>query len=79
MAEEIQHTTGEPAAEAGEIVHLPGPSYLPVIVAGATTLMVTGIVISWLMVALGAVVNVVAITRWIRETRRDIADLPLAH
>jgi nicotinamide riboside transporter PnuC len=79
MADEVHHATGAPAAEPGESVHLPGPSYLPVIVAVATTLMVTGIVISWFLVAVGAILNVVAISRWIRETRRDIADLPLEH
>jgi hypothetical protein len=78
MADE-EHAVSEPAPEAGESVHLPGPSYLPVIVAAATTIAVVGVVISWYVVAFGVIVDVWAIVRWIRDTRRDIADLPLEH
>jgi hypothetical protein len=78
MAEEV-HAHGEPASEAGEAVHLPGPTFLPVIVAAATTFAVIGVVISPVLVVLGLVVDVYAIGRWIRDTRRDIAELPLEH
>lgn len=78
MADEI-HAKGEPAAAAGEAVHMPGPTYLPVIVAAATTSLVVGVVISPILVVLGAVVDVIAIYLWIRDTRRDIAELPLDH
>lgn len=76
---DVHRTSGEPAPEAGEAVHLPGPSYLPVIVAAATTILVVGVVISWFLVALGAVIDIWAIARWIRDTRRDISELPLEH
>ena len=79
MAAEVHHADGEPAPEAGEAVHLPGPSYIPVVVAAATTVMVVSVVISWVLVALAAIVNVIVISRWIRDTRRDISDLPLEH
>jgi Cytochrome c oxidase subunit IV len=79
MATEVHHTSGEDAPEAGEAVHLPGPSYLPVIVALGTTILVVGVVISWFLVALGALIDIYAITRWIQGTRRDIAELPLEH
>ncbi|HEY6779374.1 MAG TPA: cytochrome c oxidase subunit 4 [Thermoleophilaceae bacterium] len=79
MADEIHHTGGEHAPQAGEVVHLPGPSYLPVIVAAATTILIVGVVVSWVLVVLGAAIDVYAILRWIRDTRRDIAELPLEH
>ncbi len=79
MAGEIHHTSGEHAPEAGEAVHLPGPSYLPVIVAFGTTILVVGVVISWFLVALGALIDIYAIARWIQDTRRDISELPLEH
>ena len=79
MADEIHHTGGQHAPQAGEAVHLPGPSYLPVIVAAATTIMVVGVVASWIIVAIGAAINIYAISRWIRDTRRDISELPLEH
>jgi hypothetical protein len=76
MAEEVHHN-GDQAPVAGEAVHLPGPSYLPVVTALGITLAITGVVINWVMVGIGVVITVVAITRWIRETREDIAELPL--
>jgi hypothetical protein len=78
MADEI-HTNGDEAPPAGEAVHLPGPSYLPVITAAGLTLAITGIVISLVMTAVGVVIVVIAVARWVRETREDIAELPLEH
>jgi hypothetical protein len=78
MAREIR-TNGDGAPPPGEAVHLPGPSYLPVVTAAGITLAVTGIVLSWVMVVAGALITLVAVVRWIRETREDIAELPLEH
>jgi chromate transport protein ChrA len=64
---------------AAEQVHMPGPSYVPVAVAFGTTLAVIGIVISWALFAIGAVILVVGVLRWVRQTREDIAELPLGH
>lgn len=77
MAERIQQSGGVPPP--GEAIHLPGPSYLPVIVALGTTIAIVGVVLSWLLVAAGVLILLVALVRWIRDTRRDIADLPLEH
>jgi hypothetical protein len=78
MADEIRVREAE-AEPAGEAVHLPGPSYLPVITAFGTTIAVVGVVISWVLVVIGGVIALVAIYRWIRETREDISELPLQH
>jgi len=67
------------APEAGEPVHLPEPSYLPVLVALGVTLAVVGIVIAWPISAIGLLVTVVSIVRWIRATREEMAELPLEH
>jgi uncharacterized membrane protein len=79
MADEHVHVEGEPAPPAGEAIHLPGPSYLPVLTALGLTLAITGIVLSLILVVLGGVIALVAIWRWIRETRQDISELPLEH
>jgi type IV secretory pathway TrbD component len=79
MADDTVHTDGAPAPHAGEPVHLPGPSYLPVVTAFGLTLTVTGVVLSWILTGLGLVITVVAVWRWIRDTRRDISELPLEH
>jgi type IV secretory pathway TrbD component len=79
MADDAVHTDGAPAPPPGEPVHLPGPSYLPVLTALGLTLAVTGVVLSWVLSGIGLVITVVAVWRWIRETRRDISELPLEH
>jgi type IV secretory pathway TrbD component len=78
MAEEVRISDPQ-AEEAGEAVHLPGPSYLPVATAFGLTIAVVGVVLSWVIVGIGLVIAVVAILRWIRETRQDISELPLEH
>jgi Cytochrome c oxidase subunit IV len=78
MAEEtrLPRETPDPP---GELIHLPGPSYLPVVTAGGIAIAICGIVINIAMVVIGAVIALVAIWKWIGETRREISDLPLEH
>jgi hypothetical protein len=78
MAEHVR--VSDPSAEeAGEAVHLPGPSYLPVATAFGLTIAVVGVVLSWVIVGIGLVIALIAIWRWIGETRRETAELPLEH
>ena len=78
MAEGPQrHDDGVPPA--GEPVHLPGPSYLPVVTAFGITLALVGIVVTWVISGIGVIITIVAVARWIRETREDISELPLGH
>jgi hypothetical protein len=79
MVDEVVHPEGEPAPPPGEAVHLPGPSYLPVLTAFALTLSLVGIIISWVLTGLGVVLLVVVVWRWIGDTRRDVSELPLEH
>jgi hypothetical protein len=50
-----------------------------VITAAGVTIAVVGVVIWWVLVVIGVVVTVVALSRWIRDTRQDMAELPLEH
>ena len=77
MAEQIQETGKVPPP--GEAIHLPGPSYLPVIVALGLTLAIVGVVINWFVCGAGVLITLYAILRWVGDTRRDIAELPLEH
>jgi len=63
----------------GEAIHLPGPSYLPVVVAAGTAIALVGVVLNWFVFAGGLLIALYAILRWVGDTRRDIADLPLEH
>jgi hypothetical protein len=78
MAEEV-HVSDAPADEPGETIHLPGPSYLPVATAFGLTIAIVGVVLSWVIVAIGVVIAVIAVVRWIGATRQDISELPLEH
>ena len=78
MADEVRVTDAE-AEEAGEAIHLPGPSYQPVVLAFGLTLAVTGVVIFPAMSVIGLVIVLVTLWMWIRDTRREIRELPLEH
>jgi hypothetical protein len=68
-----------PVPPPSEEIHLPGPTYLPALVAFGVTLFVVGIVLSFVISGIGLVIAVVGVVLWIRDTRRDIAELPLEH
>ena len=78
MADEV-HVSDPPAEEAGESIHLPGPSYQPVVLAFGLTLAITGVVLFPIVAVIGGVIAIVALVGWIRDTRREISELPLEH
>ena len=67
------------APPVGEEVHLPGPSILPFVTAIAITLIVIGTTINLIFSAIGGVIFVVAVVRWVKDTRRDVDALPEEH
>ncbi len=77
MPEEIQQDGYVPPP--GEPIHLPAPSYLPVLVAAGTTIALIGVVINLVLFVIGLLIAVVATVRWVRQTREEIAELPLEH
>jgi hypothetical protein len=78
MADEVRLEREQPEPP-GELIHLPGPSYLPVLTAAGIAVAVCGIVISLIMVVLGGLVALISIYKWIGETREEISELPLEH
>jgi type IV secretory pathway TrbD component len=72
-------TDGQPLAAPSEEIHLPEPAYTPVVLAFGITIVVVGVVLTWIMVAIGLIISAVALTRWIRQTREEMAELPLEH
>jgi Cytochrome c oxidase subunit IV len=70
----------EPSAPpAGERIHMPAPSIVPLINAAGLALAIVSITLSWWLVAFGGAVFLVSLLFWIRDVRRDIDDLPLDH
>lgn len=75
---------GDERAEGGlpaptEQIHLPGPSYLPPIMAFGISLIIVGIVLNPWIVGTGALLFLVTLVRWVRQTREEMAELPLEH
>ena len=66
-------------APAGEEIHLPGPTLIPFACAIGITLAVIGTTIDWLFSAIGVIIFVVTVFFWIRDTRRDVSELPEEH
>ena len=78
MAEELDQPEGALPPPTEEI-HLPDPSYLPPAMALGITFIVTGIVIGLPVVIVGAIIFLITLVRWIRQTREEMGQLPLDH
>jgi hypothetical protein len=62
---------------AGEEIHLPGPSMLPILTAVGITLTLVGVTTFIELTVVGVIMTVVCIWRWVGDTRREIEELPL--
>jgi hypothetical protein len=62
---------------AGEEVHLPGPSILPVLTGVGITLALVGVTTFIVLSIIGAVLTLGCVVRWVKDTRHDIDELPL--
>jgi Flp pilus assembly protein TadB len=67
------------APPAGEEIHMPASSIIPLVNAAGLALTIVSLTMNHLLTVLGGVVFVISTIVWIRDTRRDIADLPLDH
>jgi len=77
MSETETNGPAGPLPQPTEEVHLPDPSYLPVIVAFSTLVVLVGLVNFWPVSVIGGIILVIAIGRWIRQAREEIRQLPL--
>lgn len=68
-----------PAPPVGEEIHLPDPSLIPIVCATGITLAVIGITIFPPLSVVGLALFLGTTIRWIADTRRDMAELPLDH
>ena len=78
MADDV-HTPDGALPPPTEEIHLPDPSYLPVVLAFGVTIAIVGVVLSWVLVVIGAIIFLISLLRWIRQTRAEMAELPLGH
>jgi hypothetical protein len=62
---------------AGEEIHLPGPSMMPILTAVGITLALVGVTTFIELTVVGVILTVYCVVRWIKETRHEIEELPL--
>jgi hypothetical protein len=67
------------APPAGEEIHLPGPSLVPVLNAVGAALALVGLTTTYLVSIVGLLLFFFTTIRWVRDARRDIDELPLDH
>jgi predicted signal transduction protein with EAL and GGDEF domain len=67
------------APPAGEDIHMPAASVIPLVNAAALATAILAITISWWIVGAALIVFLGTTIRWIADVRRDIAELPLDH
>ena len=69
----------KPVPPAGDDIHLPGGSVQPVLLALFITLALIGVTVSMVLVVLGVIGTIWVIAAWIRDARREMAELPIHH
>ena len=62
---------------AGEEIHLPGPSMMPILTAVGITLALVGVTTFIELTVVGVLLTIYCVWRWINETRHEIEELPL--
>jgi hypothetical protein len=67
------------APPVGEEIHLPGPTLIPMLTALGITIALVGVTTTWFLSIAGGILTLACIVRWVRDTRRDISELPLDH
>jgi len=67
------------APPAGEQIHMPRPSLIPLLNAVGLTVAILGVTIGRPLLFGGALLFLVTTVIWIRDTARDIEELPAEH
>jgi hypothetical protein len=64
---------------AGEEIHIPEPSLMPVLLAVGITLAVVGITTFIELTVIGVVLSLAVLVRWLRGARVELEELPPEH
>ena len=77
MADELERPGGEPVEQEAE-PHLPSPTIWPFAFAAGVALLLVGLILNWLLAAIGAILVLVFGFLWIREATREVRRPPTA-
>jgi menaquinol-cytochrome c reductase iron-sulfur subunit len=76
VADDLERPGEEPAPRGAEPDH-PSPSIWPFAFAGGLALVLVGLIVSWPIAAIGAVIAVVFAFLWIRDVTSDVRRVPV--
>jgi uncharacterized membrane protein len=79
VADRIAQTPDAHVPPPAEAIHMPEPSYLPVILAFGLMLALVGLILTFVISAIGLIIFLVALIRWIGQSRAEMRELPLEH
>jgi Rieske Fe-S protein len=71
LADELERPGAEPEEHEAE-PHLPSPTIWPFAFAGGVALLLVGLIVNWILAAVGAAVALVFGFLWIREATREV-------
>jgi menaquinol-cytochrome c reductase iron-sulfur subunit len=75
VADELERPGGEPVEHEAE-PHLPSPTIWPFAFAGGVALLLVGLIINWVLAAIGAILVLVFGFLWIREATSEVRRPP---
>src|SRR5919108_3413904 len=75
VADELERPTGEPEQHEAE-PHLPAPTIWPFAFASGVALLLVGLIVNWILAAVGAAVALVFGFLWVREATREVRRAP---
>lgn len=64
---------------AGEEIHLPGASKLPITMAIGLAFVLLGLTITIVISYVGVAIFLISLAMWVRDARRDMSELPAEH
>ena len=67
------------APPVGEQIHMPQPSIIPLVNAAALALAIVCVTFKWWLSVAFLIVFLITTVRWVKDTVRDINELPLDH
>ncbi len=66
----------KPKTNQREEFRLPGPSLSPLATAIGLSLLLVGLIVNWVIIAVGGLILIVSVLWWIAEAKRDFGQLP---
>ncbi len=62
-------------SEAGHGIHMPPPSFWPIVLALGIAMALIGVITKYVVLAIGLLVTIVSVVGWIRDARREYRSL----